>query len=608
MPSSERAWLIDAASVRGPKHVHEGAPNQDSYAACRSKDGESAAIAVSDGAGSSAHSGSMARLIASQIAIGLVDLYEFGQFGTDSEENREKAIDLVDRTRSQSIAAQDAAAEIGDFHCTLTACLVAPQGALFIQIGDSISIRGAVRINQGVPKSQLLDLVDCRSIAPHRGEFAGETRFVTEANWHQYLVVEHSPVVPDFVALMSDGAALLALEDSKPAPGFLSVLLRWMADSGLDESREIEQALTGERVDQQVSDDRTLAILLRRDIADKVRSASAAAPPAPSAGISQSAPSSPAPSQVLAPPPVLAPAGSPTQSLPKVQIIGNSALFGSNRARNRKRRYGRGAPVAAAISAAVLFVGGPWAWREFVREDNKEHRVSQERVSAARDTRPSVKEPLVVKAAENLQAPSKKVGPDAAGPPSGPVGQSDHKSAADSEKSVLRIEIEPTQAKLLIDKKPADPRGSHTITTGKHGIRVTAQGYETFSRKLDVKKGTQQYRLLMCPKRKVPSARVEIKWKLTEKEECHEGDDLACKDWMKSQVDELGKKFCASRLQGSRLEDPGKAEPHCSGYPPMGCWLTISNTACVSGPDVAEESQPNCGELQVLEAFAETPK
>jgi hypothetical protein len=257
-----RTWITAASSVRGKGHEQTGAPCQDSSIILDSADGQWVALVASDGAGTAEYADVGSTTVAKQFADALIQLAS----RLTTKKPGEWVIDSVlgsiieIRTNLRSAAATD---NLKAYHCTLVACLIGPTGGFAIHIGDG-AIFGGVTTNGA---STTIDLSgDIFVSAPHNGEYANETVFITERDWIRNLRIQPIPKL-DWVMLGTDGGMALAMSnDTTPKTGFVAPVLNEIIKTAAQGKQDIslENILSDKQADRLTNDDKTLVVAIKR--------------------------------------------------------------------------------------------------------------------------------------------------------------------------------------------------------------------------------------------------------------------------------------------------------------------------------------------------------
>lgn len=252
-------WRCVYASVVGVAHLADGRDCEDACAVERLvlPEFDSALLLVAaDGAGSAAQGGMGAALACRTFLSAAATCLA----ATDPPDwTAELAIGLLDGVREALIQqAEQAELPLREFACTLLAAAVTAEQALFLQIGDGAIVIGAGEHYQPV-------------FWPQSGEYANETRFVTDADAASQLqcTVLTEPVLE--IALLTDGLQPLALhyqQRQAHTPFFQPIFQQLRAsdaepDSGATLTAALERFLASPAVNARTHDDKTLILASR---------------------------------------------------------------------------------------------------------------------------------------------------------------------------------------------------------------------------------------------------------------------------------------------------------------------------------------------------------
>ncbi|WBB77772.1 protein phosphatase 2C domain-containing protein [Micromonospora sp. WMMD882] len=254
-------WRIVPASVTGPDHVELGVENQDAVGYRRL--GRGFLLAVADGAGSSRHAATAARLAvdAARDAADLFgsDLAEPAAFARVGRRFADACLGLFDR-RVAALVAAGAGDGVADWATTLLTVVAQPPLYYYVGVGDAFLVFG--RRGGGA------HLV----LPPDPDADAGATVFLTSAARddvvRQGLVVD--PAVTG-VALCTDGLAEAALTTRREpdgrrrhrAPADFAGYFAVFADPGSD-AAELGRRLSGPELAVTSGDDKTMLLAVRR--------------------------------------------------------------------------------------------------------------------------------------------------------------------------------------------------------------------------------------------------------------------------------------------------------------------------------------------------------
>ena len=255
-------WSASYASVIGAQHSTSGLPCQDACAVRFSSDREWLAAAVSDGAGSARYSDQGSRLVADTFVSKLIELT--GQLAGKAPGAwiNDYVIEQVIRTREElrQLSKSD---RLDDYHCTLVACLVGPNGGFLVHIGDGVIVGGNAQ-RRAADDVMDMGLNLCVS-PPENGEYVNETFFITEGSW-----IRHIRITPvgslDWIMLGTDGGAALAMSsNTTPKEQFLCPLVERLSQLDNEAARHgvVEGALSSTEADTLTDDDKTLCLIHR---------------------------------------------------------------------------------------------------------------------------------------------------------------------------------------------------------------------------------------------------------------------------------------------------------------------------------------------------------
>jgi hypothetical protein len=272
-------WRYVYASVPGVAHLAGGIDCQDASAVHllpASERGPILIMVAADGAGSAIQGGIGAELacraVLAECAARVLD-------PTAMEWARGDAEALLASVRAALLrrAAQENR-PVREFACTLLGAVVATDRALFLQIGD-----GAIVIDAGAHYRPVF--------WPQTGEYANETRFVTDpdATARMESAILTEPVTD--IALLSDGLQPLALHyrsQQAHAPFFQPMFqhLSEHPEPGCPDelTLALERFLASPAINQRTHDDKTLILATRRPVpppASEVEQPEAARPTTP---------------------------------------------------------------------------------------------------------------------------------------------------------------------------------------------------------------------------------------------------------------------------------------------------------------------------------------
>lgn len=250
-------WHCVGTSVIGKSHIDSGIECQDFHSFRISKDQLWAALVVCDGAGSAKRSAESAETVANFFSESLLNLAETLNHKPPGEWINDYVIQSVldVRAKLRGVAQSDTLAQ---FHTTLVASLIGPHGGFAIHIGDGAIFTGNIKKDKS---SSQVNLDEGLFIsAPHNGEYANETYFITESGWIKNLRI--TPISKcDWLMLCSDGGASLTLNHDCSAlrPEFFVPLVTGITNEN-DANREnfLYDAVATDKTWALTNDDKTL--------------------------------------------------------------------------------------------------------------------------------------------------------------------------------------------------------------------------------------------------------------------------------------------------------------------------------------------------------------
>jgi Protein phosphatase 2C len=253
-------WRIALATEIGTSHKSTGNPCQDTanHAFVETQQGEVLVIAVSDGAGSAAHSH-----VGSSVAVAtfIGDVERFLVAGGELS-----AIDATKAKRWVRNAAEAASAaaeandhEARDYSCTLLAAIVGLEHAAFVQVGD-----GAIVVSHGEEDGWSY------VFWPQHGEFANATNFIQSPAIEDIVAFDLAPRRIDELAIFSDGIENLVLHKASRSVHqafFKSMIepIRMSEIEGMDAtlSQALGRYLASDAICDRTDDDKTLVLATR---------------------------------------------------------------------------------------------------------------------------------------------------------------------------------------------------------------------------------------------------------------------------------------------------------------------------------------------------------
>lgn len=251
------SWKAASASVVGSSHTRDGMPCQDSCSViehCLPDESRAFVAVVADGAGSAAAGGDGAR-VACETLQGVVEAWL-----TDHPANSPTDSDALCWLQYVRERLADKASVLGfsieDLACTVLMACITDLGSVFVQVGDGVIIADMGRGLEAVTW-------------PQTGEYANQTRFITDSEALADAQVQCSNETAKEVALLSDGLQYLALDylaKTVHRPFFEPMLehLRACRPSELPLLHEqLARSLGCARFDAATDDDKTLVVATR---------------------------------------------------------------------------------------------------------------------------------------------------------------------------------------------------------------------------------------------------------------------------------------------------------------------------------------------------------
>lgn len=243
-------WSIVAARARGPAHEVRGEPCQDSFAAHVIEDWLIACVA--DGAGSARLSDAGSARLTREFVEHVAERIAAGAWIAHDDiavAITDWAREAIARARTALMAEAskfecDPPADLRDFASTLVGIVLGPAGGACVHVGDGVVV------GRGDDGWTMLS-------PPENGEYADTTYFVTGEDWVEHLRV--TPVQADrvTVALMSDGAGEIAIQNDAPFAGFLEPMHGFFL-KGEGTAEGLRATLDGEAARARSADDKAL--------------------------------------------------------------------------------------------------------------------------------------------------------------------------------------------------------------------------------------------------------------------------------------------------------------------------------------------------------------
>jgi hypothetical protein len=258
----EIRWKIAQASVIGTSHRLSGSPCQDSseHRIVQVGDQTHLIATVSDGAGSAPYSDQGSRYACDTI-IRLIEAFLSGGATLD-QLTREVAVDWVSEVAEgieQLAQAHDRSGR--EYACTLLVAAVAPEQAVFFQVGDGVIV---TTHDSGEGWMWVF--------WPQHGEFANSTNFIVSSDLADVLEFQHEKYPIPELALLTDGLENLVLDKREQLvhePFFNSMMpaVRNSSANGRDDPlcESLARYLSGPKVCERTDDDKTLLLASRLD-------------------------------------------------------------------------------------------------------------------------------------------------------------------------------------------------------------------------------------------------------------------------------------------------------------------------------------------------------
>lgn len=257
-------WRIAAASVVGTSHLKTGQPCQDSSRAMLVDAGVNSALicAVSDGAGSAAHSE-----IGSQVAAATATLLIENYLRTGQEINaikRETALSWLAQIQSTlSSLASEANTASREFACTLLVAVIGTDSAAFFQVGD-----GAMVVSEEGDDGWAY------VFWPQHGEYINTTNFITSTNAADVMEFTSAQRRIESIAAFSDGIESLVLHYATKTvhDRFFNLMIEPVMQAvpeGLNVrlSESLARYLGSDKICDRTDDDKSLILATRSPIA-----------------------------------------------------------------------------------------------------------------------------------------------------------------------------------------------------------------------------------------------------------------------------------------------------------------------------------------------------
>jgi len=245
------SWFGFSFAIRGRKNMMENLPCQDSVRTW--SDGNVACAVLSDGAGSAIHSYRASNSVVNSAIVYYRRFIENGNDRSLLETGRSVLEAVRERIKSK---AQKLNTDIKDLACTFLGVFIKDSQYLILHIGDGIV---ACMMEDGCIK--LLS-------AGYRGEFAGETVFLTSESYENYMKVIEGDVNQERIKafyLMSDGMESVVYSKRENRFGKLLDKL-YALNLKYNDKKELKRKLKEsgrELFNQRTHDDLSIALLGR---------------------------------------------------------------------------------------------------------------------------------------------------------------------------------------------------------------------------------------------------------------------------------------------------------------------------------------------------------
>lgn len=252
------SWKVIGQSVIGTSHIQSGKTCEDAinYRIVNAGTTNEVLIAfVSDGAGSAAFA-AQASSTAVQQAVTIAKSWLTEDVTLDDTHLLQLAETIYDELNR---LADEQQVPLNEFSCTLLGCIILPEQAGFLQIGD-----GAIIRDDGSGHYTYLWW-------PHNGEYQNTTAFlIDDPNFKDLKIkIINEPI--EEVALFTDGIQQLALNNERQAvhQPFFTDLFKWLRMASTDEhvailDQKLTEYLSGNAINSRTDDDKTLLLATKR--------------------------------------------------------------------------------------------------------------------------------------------------------------------------------------------------------------------------------------------------------------------------------------------------------------------------------------------------------
>ena len=245
-------WPIAIARAKGAAHLSLKKSCQDFGAWTYIATPSALIVAVADGAGSADHAEEGAYLSVQKTLLFFKKIFKTEGIPQSESIFKHHAQTLIfDIQHLLKTKAKIKKQSLGAFSTTLLVFIATPQGYFFFQIGDGF---GVIR-RPNCTRYELL-------LTPQKGEHINETRFITSEHAAHELAFCFGDVLPDFLAISTDGIESVALKNPSfiPYSPFFEPLEAFIKSdlSPYEHSQKLATFLSSPRFDTRSSDDRTL--------------------------------------------------------------------------------------------------------------------------------------------------------------------------------------------------------------------------------------------------------------------------------------------------------------------------------------------------------------
>lgn len=264
-------WRSGYFSEVGTSHIRGNIPCQDSAVVDISDDGNWLATTVCDGAGSAKYADEGSQYVSSHFNSKLLELADRLRSKPPGGWVNDSIIRSVIEVRDglRLLARGD---DLSDYHTTLVAVLLGPNGGLSVHIGDGAVFAGEATVDK-LSKKWIINAYSAS--APENGEYANETFFITESAWLKHLRVLPLPKV-NWAVLATDGGAEFLFDNDRKSLSS-AALKRLFVDGDKPDGDDtglvinsledrVENYLSDAAYVDLTSDDKTLAVVIRCDV------------------------------------------------------------------------------------------------------------------------------------------------------------------------------------------------------------------------------------------------------------------------------------------------------------------------------------------------------